>query len=100
VTRTLVLGLTIIHGVFAPLFYGVLLKSYQYPQVRVTITPTSDEQINRLYEDYPFKLPFLLDSTDNDVYLYFPEDRQIAVVRRDTLAQFRIVGRDFVLGVK
>jgi hypothetical protein len=97
-SRRLVLVVTILHALFAPIFYGVLLKSYRYPRVQITVTPTNNTEIDRLYADYPYAFPFLLEATDDDLYLYFPTDRQITVIRRDTLAQFRIIGGDSVLG--
>lgn len=94
----LLLGLTIVHALFAPIYYGVLVKSYRYPQVQLTLTPTGDKAIDELYADYPFRLLSLVDTTDQELYLYDRASRQLTLVRRDKLAHLRIVDSDFVLG--
>lgn len=84
----------LLHIVFVPIYYGVLLKSYRYPRAQLLVegsSPTPPE-----LTDYYDRPQFLITATDAHLYLYSPERVEVTVLARDSVKVTKILLEDFL----
>jgi hypothetical protein len=83
--------------VFTPLYYGVLLKSYQYPVVNLIggEKDSSDDFAAELKSALS-RTRFLIETTPEDLYLFDPDGPELHIVARDKVAMIKVVAQDFV----
>jgi hypothetical protein len=83
--------------IVTPLYYGALLKSYQYPLV--TIIPklpyADHEDLKAEFDRALGHSQFLLESTSGELYL-FDSKAGVRVLARDTVAMVKVITEDFV----
>jgi hypothetical protein len=92
-------ALAVLLAAHAPLYYGVALKSYRYPQVQ--LWPASDESPTGLVslelKDSRLSPQFLLGASSDDYYLYDDLSGKISVIQRDLVGIVKFTGDQFLL---
>lgn len=91
------LGIAAFLLVYTPLYYGALMKSYQYPLVNLigADKETSEDLAAELGEALS-RPRFLLETTDDDLYLFDSTTQELHIVAKDTIAMIKVIAEDFV----
>lgn len=81
---------------YTPLYYGVTMKSYRYPLVRLMPADEKDGRVVAEFRRTSLRPRFLLQATDADYVLFDSEFREIDFVKRDLVGIVKVSADDFL----
>jgi hypothetical protein len=83
--------------IYTPLYYGVTMKSYRYPLVRLTPADgKGGSLVTAEFKQTSLHPRFLLQTTDTDYVFYDARFREIHVVKRDLVGIVKLMTDDFL----
>jgi hypothetical protein len=80
--------------IYTPLYYGVTMKSYRYPQARLTGSWEKEHQLGPEFEKTAERPLFLLQANEAEYVLYDDAFRVLRVVRRELVGTVTVISHN------